>query len=316
MPDEYIIRRIDRRTDLREIADLIEVCFGSQMDPDGKRYLDYLRKVAVDQGGLRIIYFDADFVSPPLEGFACKQDGKIIGNLNISSYKRNTESIYFISNIAVDPDNRLRGIAKHLLQEALTDACSRNYSSAWLQVRRENKIALHLYSEFGFEQKANRTTWISKKDFQKPEELNVMRICSRKAADWIVQKKWLLTIYPEEILWQMELSIKEFSPMFWQTIANSLTGKRFLHWSIFRDQELIGVISWQSSYHFADKLWLALKSDEEEEIIKNSLPFICQKIKSQKALIINYPYGRERGAIFQSGFDEFNTLIWMEKKLK
>jgi ribosomal protein S18 acetylase RimI-like enzyme len=316
MPASYSIRRIDRRKDLREIADLIDLCFGSQMDPDGKRYLDYLRKVVVDQARLPNTYFESDTVSPLLDGFVCKQNGKIIGNLNCSFYKRNDEKIYFISNVAVDPENRLRGIAKNLVKEALTDASSRNCSSAWLQVRLENKIAYDLYCEFGFEQKATRTTWINKGIIQKREGLNDLKIRSRKFMDAILQKKWFLNIYPQEILWQMEINIEELNPKFLQTITNTLSGKRFLHWSIYREKELIGVISWQSCYQYADKLWLALKSDKEKIIIKNSLSLICQKINSQKPFIINYPYGRAREAFVQSGFYEFNTLIWMEKKLK
>ena len=49
------IRLLDMTHDLDQVADLIEICFIHQMDPDGKRYLQQIRSAAKNRFTAKIL---------------------------------------------------------------------------------------------------------------------------------------------------------------------------------------------------------------------------------------------------------------------
>lgn len=61
-----------------------------------------------------------------------------------------------VTNIAVHPDFRRRGIGEKLLKELITRAASRGARRLTLEVRPSNEAAQRLYTKFGFEPKGVR----------------------------------------------------------------------------------------------------------------------------------------------------------------
>ncbi|MGQ9511835.1 ribosomal protein S18-alanine N-acetyltransferase [Thermodesulfitimonas sp.] len=61
-----------------------------------------------------------------------------------------------ITNIAVHPDFRGRGIGRRILQELIKRAALRGATKMTLEVRPSNLIARKLYQEMGFEEKGVR----------------------------------------------------------------------------------------------------------------------------------------------------------------
>lgn len=55
-----------------------------------------------------------------------------------------------ITNIAVDPGHRRRGIARQLLKQLIDDMRSKSMAVIYLEVRVSNAFALDLYTSFGF----------------------------------------------------------------------------------------------------------------------------------------------------------------------
>ena len=118
MQENFIFRRINIHTDLNQITDLIELCFGQQLDPDGKRYLQYLRNISNEPEKLDSSVFFTFQNTPLLDGYVCEEKGKIIGNVTLSSYTSENKKICFISNVAVSPAARNMGIATRLMKIA------------------------------------------------------------------------------------------------------------------------------------------------------------------------------------------------------
>lgn len=54
-------------------------------------------------------------------------------------------------DIAVHPDKRGRGVARHLITEMIRIGCSRGVEQIWLEVRPSNGRAKRLYERIGFE---------------------------------------------------------------------------------------------------------------------------------------------------------------------
>ncbi len=144
------IRKVNVRQDLLAVADLIEVCFSSTLDEDGRDYLRHLRWAARDFNYLSWLQGAAERIAAPLYGFVWEENGRIVGNLSLIPFVRRGHFVYLIANVAVHPDYRRNGIAHQLTQTALDYVRRRGVSSVWLQVRDDNPVAYHLYLSLGF----------------------------------------------------------------------------------------------------------------------------------------------------------------------
>lgn len=56
-----------------------------------------------------------------------------------------------INNVAVDPEQRRKGIGGRLIGTALSEGRAARCRTAYLEVRRSNVNAIHLYRRFGFQ---------------------------------------------------------------------------------------------------------------------------------------------------------------------
>jgi ribosomal protein S18 acetylase RimI-like enzyme len=312
----FVFQRLDKTRDIGQMADLIDLCFGQQMDPDGKKYLNYLRNLARQNHSLVALFDDSISYSPSIDGFVCKANDRLIGNVNISPYQDGKERIIFISNVAVHPDFRNQGVAKQLIKKAIDFGFQFHFSSVWLQVRKENEIAYRVYSSIGFKDEGIRDTWIIQPtSLSKDEKSLFMLINRRRMEDWQKQQEWLKNIYPVEIRWQLETNPLNFRPQIWQSIKNAINGRIFLHWSFVFQHQLVGVITWQPSFRFADQLWLAVKVGFEDQLIDNAFPFIQRQLMQKKPLMLDLPEGLGEKVLPRVGFEKMHTLRWMKRQI-
>lgn len=77
-----------------------------------------------------------------------------------------------ITNVAVDPMWRKRGMADRILQSVLTDAREKNLSQIFLEVRASNTPAQKLYEKHGFEPQG-----IRKNFYREPKEDAIVMCC-------------------------------------------------------------------------------------------------------------------------------------------
>ncbi|MBN1537783.1 MAG: GNAT family N-acetyltransferase [Anaerolineales bacterium] len=314
------LRPIDARRDLNQIADLIEMCFSSTIDPDGESYIRQMRKAAKNTPYMQWIGSLGEQAPFPTSGFVWEDEGRIIGNLTLIPVLHHTHPLYLIANVAVHPDYRRRGIARQLTQAALTHARQRKAHAIWLHVREENLGAYQLYRSLGFVERARRTTWYYSKDIIKPaDELsNRLRSFTRPAVtwrehrDWSAQQKWLENTYPSELRWHLTLRTNLMNPGFFASLYRFFIDARIQHWCArFRDQ-LWGIITWQPTTNYADHLWLAVHPDNEEIAAFTLLSHIVERYKYRRPLSLDYPAGRASNAIQSAGFQLHQTLVWMK----
>jgi [ribosomal protein S18]-alanine N-acetyltransferase len=67
-----------------------------------------------------------------------------------------------INNLAIRPDFRQRGLARHLLVKVLEEAKGLGATSVTLEVRRSNAVARRLYERAGFRLTGVRTSYYTK----------------------------------------------------------------------------------------------------------------------------------------------------------
>ncbi len=102
-------------------------------------------------------------------------DGKVVGYMGL--IKMFTEAD--VTNIAVLPDIRRRGIATALLEETLKLARKSGVEVVFLEVRQSNTCAIHLYEKYQF-----KAISIRKNYYQNPTEHAVVM-----SADLSTRKK-------------------------------------------------------------------------------------------------------------------------------
>jgi GNAT superfamily N-acetyltransferase len=311
------IRQLDVSRDLVQTADLIELCFNSTLDADGREYLRQIRRAAADSVYMRWLPGAYERVSAPLFGYVWEEDRRIVGNLSLIPINKHGQWIYLIANVAVHPDYRRRGIAHELTLRALEHIREHHVSSAWLQVRDDNRTAIDLYLSTGFTERSRRTTWINQYN-PAPLQTDEIKISERSENDWNLQRTWLTENYPPDVTWNLPFETGRFHPGFWHRILRWLNGDMQRHWAARNSLtgELLGIASWEPLRSMSDQVWIAAPPAFEDPAIRCLLPYVRQYLGSrQRSVNVNYPAGRAETAFYDAGFVPQNTLIWMEQKI-
>lgn len=84
--------------------------------------------------------------------FVAEKDGVILGYVGISAIIDEG----YITNVAVFPEYRNKGVASALLRQLFSFAKEKNLSFISLEVRESNSNAISLYNKFGFKQEGKR----------------------------------------------------------------------------------------------------------------------------------------------------------------
>ena len=94
------------------------------------------------------------------------EEDKIVGFIGLMAVAGEGD----ITNVAVLPSHRKKGIGDRLVKEMLILAKEKEIKKIMLEVRASNQAAIHLYEKYGFE-----FLCIRKKYYQKPvEDANIM----------------------------------------------------------------------------------------------------------------------------------------------
>jgi len=306
------IRPLNLSTDLKEIANLLFVCFSDSMDEDGKRYIEYLRRFSQSLLFTKMAERNPEKYSLPGEGFVYEDKGKLVGNITLSPMKCQDEMIYLISNVAVLPEYRGKGIAKTLTRTALQYIESKGVKQVWLQVKQENQTAIDLYTQFQFQSFMTRTTWIRKNTdlLHQPQKIFLRK---RKKDEWEIQQKLLERIYPAELTTAYGFEIASIQPRLRNVINDVLRSRITTHWVCEIDQQ-IGFVSYdlfpEQSYV---NLWVAVSETMEEQFLEVLIPTVHYRIG--KEVRVNYPENECSTCFREIGMQELNTLLWKRKYL-
>ncbi|HVO71000.1 MAG TPA: N-acetyltransferase [Aggregatilineaceae bacterium] len=153
--DFSCLRPVYLRHDLRAIADLMEVCFASTLDPAGRAAIQEMRAIS-RSGPLLWVIARLGKVVPLMPGFVWIEGGRVVGNVTITPAHYGDG--WVIANVAVYPEYRGQGIAHHLIHAAL-DQIARQGAFATLQVDADNAPARHVYEGLGFQTQRLFTRW-------------------------------------------------------------------------------------------------------------------------------------------------------------
>lgn len=322
MPQSSHLRPFNVSRDLKQVADLVELCFADTLDRDGQRYLQQMRSASRSPSYMRWAGLVAERAPLPLSGYVWVEDERLVGNLTLIPYNSLGKRYYLIANVAVHPDYRRRGIANSLTSAAVQHAKRKSAQTLWLHVREENQGAIDLYQSVGFNERARRTTWhydkgypssgsqrVTPEGFQLP--VQEIKISRRRGRDWDSQRRWLDQYYPPELTWHLSLNSTSLRPGIFGFFSRMIMDTQVQQWSARAGGRLLGVISWQATNMFADNVWLAVHPEYKEEAALALLTYGVKKLSYRRPLALDYPAGCMPAVIQHAGFQCHQTLIWM-----
>jgi ribosomal protein S18 acetylase RimI-like enzyme len=145
------------RKHLHQVVDLVSAVFGPELDEDGRNALQEIQAVGwlgPVLGGLLSSNLLGEFVA----GYVWIEGGRVLGNVTLQRADYGGTR-WRISNVAVAPEHRGRGIARSLMLSAISEIASQGGSWALLQVRVDNAPARKLYAALGFSNVCQDGIW-------------------------------------------------------------------------------------------------------------------------------------------------------------
>lgn len=312
------LRPLNILRDLSRVADLIELCFASSMDSEGRSYVRQMRRASRDASFMRWASNAIESTSMPLSGFVWEQDGRIIGNVSLVPFRFNNKRYYLIANVATHPDHRRKGIARALTEQAMQRARQRGATELWLHVRADNPVAIKMYTDMGFVERARRTTWriqtqglISTPPAPSSDRIqNLITVSGRYARFWPQQIAWLNQLHPDYLSWYRSMNWNNLRPGLWNWIYRLFVEIDLKQWAVQRDGHLQAALTWMPTMRNAS-LWLACGPNSDAESISRLLRKAYQELGHRKNIKLEHPGGLHEEAIQGAGFSNVRTLVWM-----
>ena len=146
------LRPVNLRTDLRPLADLIELVFADSMDSSGRSAIREMRTLSHVGYGLHLVSRLNELALGISMGFVYVVDGQLVGNVSVypSGFPRDMPETWILANIGVHPAYQRRGIAGDLVAAAMEMIANKRGRHIILQVNCDNIAALRLYERHGF----------------------------------------------------------------------------------------------------------------------------------------------------------------------
>ncbi len=307
------MRPLNIMRDLPGVADLIELCFSTTLDRDGRSFIDMMRHSGHDSNFLNWAPRVIETVSLPLSGFVWEYNGRVVGNVSLIPFVSHGKKVYLIANVATHPEFRRQGIARLLTTASINRAREKHADSIWLQVRHDNDGAIQLYKDLGFEERATRTTWNVPPDFKLPPyQPGDIRILPRNDKEWESQKEWLARAYPSTLDWYHPQQWNLLQPGIFYSIYRFLLDSRTTQFSAYRHGKLQGVLSYQRFNTQPDQLWAALPETPSLDAITALFSNNPNLLKRSRNLVFEYPSGSYDDAFQSVGLIPNRTLVWMK----
>lgn len=310
------IRSFDLARDGEVVASLIEDAFALKNDPDGQVVLIQMRENA-----RRLKQTAWMPLAGSTLGFVWEVEGRLVGNISVIPYFYNGHRLHLIANVAVDPDFRTQGIAKALISRALRFSYQSGVREVWLQVKRDNEVAIRMYQQIGFRQDHCLDVW--KKGAsqvlshtQRYRYPSLFEVRNREFGDWQSQKEWLDLNYPPDTRWYSSLDFKNLSPWAWINPMKWVSLIQLSQYSLFAGDKLAAILSFQQTALRSDNLFIAAPpTPAEGEYVGVLLTRFLQESWTGRPLVVEYPAGRATRGFESSGFTLARTLLWMHAEI-
>lgn len=219
------LRPVNLRSDLGELADLIELVFSPGMDRAGREAVREMRLLG--RSGLGALPGMGDIVQGMGHGYVWVAQERIVGNISLFANGMPQPDTWLIANVGVHPDFRRRGIGDQMLAAALDTIRRRGGRRALLQVDTDNQAARRLYERRGFSDERAWTHWRRDGSIRSLPARNPdgTRISTLRRGEWQAEFELARRLRPPErggLGWQRPLLREQFQRPLQQRLGDWL----------------------------------------------------------------------------------------------
>jgi ribosomal protein S18 acetylase RimI-like enzyme len=201
-PPNQKMRPVNLRTDLAQLADLIELVFADSMDAGGRAAIREMRAMSRLGAGLGVLGRVNELTLGVNLGYVWVDRTRVVGNVSIypANWHQDLGVAWIIANVGVHPDYRRQGIARRLMEASLDLVRQRKGNHAILQVNYDNDNAIQLYEDLGFVRERAFSVW-TRSSMAPPPRQSVHEsvfITRPRNAEWRAEYEFIKTLRPAE----------------------------------------------------------------------------------------------------------------------
>lgn len=329
------LRRLNPYRDLRQVTALIAETFGADLDAEGQAALREMQALGW-LGPLVAFVLAADpQLQRMLQGYVWIEEGRVVGNLSLQSGLRYGER-WHISNVAVAPAYRGRGIARALVEAALEEVEREGGGWATLQVEAENEAACRLYARLGFEALGGMACLhLAEPPATPPPTTLIPSLRPWRADDWHGEYELARAVTPGLLQWWQPLRSEAFRryPEDWLGEAfNRLIGRqRTYRWVVeggagvragLRPAPTLAAslwlraVGWRGEHHLRLMVHPEARGALEEPLLRQALAVLSAC--PPRPTVAQHPAEDQQAiaAFLAHGFRVRRTLVAMRKRIR
>ncbi len=305
------LRPVNLRTDLSQLADLIEIAFADTMDHHGRAAVREMRALSHMGGLTSLISVNNELIQGMGMGFVWIDGGKLVGNVSVypASLPRGAARIFgstwMIANVATHPDYRGRGIARRLMEASLDSIRKRAAlmrggnprAVAILQVEEKNTPARQLYETLGFRTERTWNHWkrSSMSRVMMPRQDSRIYISRRRRSEWRGEFELAQRIRPAErggIGWLRPTFPGLFTASLWSLLSD-LANLRSVEHLVIRSEDERAVLAalWIENALAASSIQLTLMVDPDYTGLYDDalISYAVRRFGASSPLTIEHP---------------------------
>ena len=294
------LRPVNLRSDLGELADLIELVFAPGMDHAGREAVREMRLLG--RSGLGGLPGLSDIAQGMGHGFVWVAQGRLVGNISLFSGGKPGPDTWLIANVGVHPDFRRRGIGNRLLEAGIEAIRRQGGRVARLQVDCGNEGAQRLYARRGFLEERAWTHWRREGRIRNlpAQEAGAARISRLRRGEWRAEYALARQLRPQErggLGWQRPLEREQFRRPLQQRLGdwlNMRVQERLVIRSVDEAQLLASLRVEQGLLGRATRLMLLADAPRQAEHATLLLDHAVRRFGArQQALTLEHPSDEE-----------------------
>ncbi len=278
----------------------MEACFN--MDETGRAVIRELRMISAGGRVAGVLMGMERLLGNLQQGFVWVEDGRMIGNTTVSAanYPREFGKGAIISNVAVYPEFRRRGIAAALVEKSLELCRAQHHHFAVLQVDAVNDGARRLYERLGFHEERSFTRWQRHARFSTPIPLPAMpQLWLRPPDEWKAELDLAQVVRPNRqggMGWLRPTNHRIFRPNWLRGFFDSFIGASAESYVVYRDDVqrgragIIGAVRLMSSFGSADRLDLLVHPFAAGKLEEPLINYILRRLEGRRRnLVTEHP---------------------------
>lgn len=304
--------------DLRPATELIELAFGDALDRSSREMLREMRTLSWLLGPLFWLMGSqgsplADFYS----GYVWVEDGEVVGNITVHRHYKGRPG-WFISNLAVHPAFRRRGIARRLVEAGIDFARGKGARRISLEVKAENEPARALYAKMGFSQvdsltrmKTDDPTSVTLRVLQEAKN-KVVRVRDERECFQLAQEALSPEAHAILPLRESDYVRSGLSGLI-SDLTDVLQGHSTFRWGAYADGQLGGLLTVRTgAFLAATSLSLMVRPDRRGKVEESLLIHALRTLETQRwrplQAEIHPSYDLAREVFQRYGFTELETM--------